>query len=93
VSFDACREADSSRLRTLPFLPVSKRPKTITSTKGTAIAVDQAKVEGKERVLKRGQVITAADGADLRRSTSGSSARSTPSRSSSRPRRGRTPGG
>lgn len=46
----------ASRLRTLPYLPVSKRPTTIKSTKGTSIAVDQVKVEGKERILKRGDV-------------------------------------
>ncbi|CAK9784624.1 hypothetical protein CC85DRAFT_299911 [Cutaneotrichosporon oleaginosum] len=52
-----CEVQFDYRLRTLPFLPVSKRPTTIKSTKGASIAVDQAKVEGKERILKRGETI------------------------------------
>lgn len=72
---------NGSRLRTLPFLPVGKRPTIITSTKGTSIAVDQVKVAGKERILKRGQVSASNPGTDLRRFTSASSARSTRSKS------------
>lgn len=45
-----------SRLRTLPYLPPSERPDVITSREGKAIAVDKVKVEGKERILKRGEV-------------------------------------
>ena len=45
-----------SRLRTLPYLPASQRPDVIISKAGEAVPVDKIKVEGKERVLKRGQV-------------------------------------
>ncbi|GMK54152.1 hypothetical protein CspeluHIS016_0107380 [Cutaneotrichosporon spelunceum] len=52
-----CEVQFDYRLRTFPYLPVSKRPTTITSTKGATIHVDQTKVEGKERILKRGETI------------------------------------
>lgn len=46
----------TSRLRTLPYLPPSQRPDLITSKAGAEISVDKAKVEGKERILRRGEV-------------------------------------
>jgi exonuclease V len=45
-----------SRLRTLPYLPPSKRPDVITSKSGKEIVVNKVKVEDKEKILKRGQV-------------------------------------
>ncbi|BEJ12450.1 hypothetical protein CspHIS471_0209100 [Cutaneotrichosporon sp. HIS471] len=50
-----CEVQFDYRLRTLPYLPVSQRPTTIISPKGASISVDQAKVEGKERILRRGE--------------------------------------
>ncbi|WWD17635.1 hypothetical protein CI109_102076 [Kwoniella shandongensis] len=46
-----------SRLRTLPFLPPSQRPSVIKSTAGKEISVDIVKVEGKEKILRRGETI------------------------------------
>lgn len=45
-----------SRLRTMPYLPVDQRPQVITSRSGTEIPVDKVKLDGKERILKRGEV-------------------------------------
>jgi exonuclease V len=50
------RMLTGSRLRTLPYLPPSKRPEVITSKAGKEIVVNKVKVEDKERILKRGQV-------------------------------------
>ncbi|KAL1408861.1 hypothetical protein Q8F55_005675 [Vanrija albida] len=52
-----CEVQYDYRLRTLPFLPPAARPAKITTSKGTEIKVDQVKVEGKERILKRGEKI------------------------------------
>ena len=46
---------DPSRLRTMPYLPPEKRPTVITSRQGAAIPVDKVKVEGKEKILRRGE--------------------------------------
>jgi len=46
----------ASRLRTLPYLPPSQRPAIITSKAGAEINIDKVKVEGKERILRRGEV-------------------------------------
>lgn len=40
----------------MPFLPPPQRPTIITSKGGAEIGVDKVKVEGKERILKRGEV-------------------------------------
>jgi exonuclease V len=40
----------------MPYLPPHQRPTVITSKDGAAIPVDKVKVEGKERILKRGEV-------------------------------------
>ncbi|KAL7419212.1 hypothetical protein Q5752_006049 [Cryptotrichosporon argae] len=52
-----CEVQYDYRLRTLPFLPPAQRPAVITTTKGREIVVDKVKVEGKERILRRGQKI------------------------------------
>ncbi|KAK8866159.1 hypothetical protein IAR55_001310 [Kwoniella newhampshirensis] len=52
-----CETQYDYRLRTLPFLPPSQRPSFIMSTAGKEISVDQVKVEGKERILRRGEKI------------------------------------
>ncbi|KAK4689483.1 exonuclease V, partial [Tremellales sp. Uapishka_1] len=52
-----CEVQYDYRLRTLPYLPPNQRPAVITSTKGKEIVVDQIKVEGKEKVLRRGEKI------------------------------------
>lgn len=40
----------------MPFLPPSQRPSVIKSESGKEIAVDKVKVEGKEKILRRGEV-------------------------------------
>lgn len=45
-----------SRLRTLPYLPPAQRPEMIRARDGGEIWVDKGKVEGKEKVLRRGEV-------------------------------------
>ncbi|WVR06097.1 hypothetical protein IAU60_003125 [Kwoniella sp. DSM 27419] len=52
-----CETQYDYRLRTMPFLPPAQRPSKITSTSGKEIQVDTVKVEGKERVLRRGEKI------------------------------------
>ncbi|ORX37445.1 exonuclease V [Kockovaella imperatae] len=52
-----CEMQYDYRLRTLPHLPPHKRPTVITTRTGEQISVDKVKVEGKEKVLKRGQKI------------------------------------
>ncbi|RXK39737.1 hypothetical protein M231_02930 [Tremella mesenterica] len=52
-----CEVQYDYRLRSLPFLPVDKRPQVITSTSGKAIPMDKVKVQGKERILRRGEKI------------------------------------
>ncbi|WOO82362.1 putative exonuclease V, mitochondrial [Vanrija pseudolonga] len=52
-----CEVQYDYRLRTLPFLPPAARPERITTSKGAEIKVDKVKVEGKERILKRGEKI------------------------------------
>jgi exonuclease V len=47
---------DSSRLRTLPYLAPSLRPAVIVSDKGKEIAVNKVKEEGREKIVRRGQV-------------------------------------
>jgi exonuclease V len=39
----------------MPYLPPEKRPTVITSRQGAAIPVDKVKVEGKEKILRRGE--------------------------------------
>ncbi|OCF32845.1 hypothetical protein I316_05481 [Kwoniella heveanensis BCC8398] len=52
-----CETQYDYRLRTLPFLPPEKRPDIIKSTAGKEIVVDKVKVEGKEKILRRGEKI------------------------------------
>ncbi|WVQ97298.1 hypothetical protein IAU59_004409 [Kwoniella sp. CBS 9459] len=52
-----CETQYDYRLRTMPFLPPEKRPNIIKSTAGKEIVVDKIKVEGKERILRRGEKI------------------------------------
>nr|XP_019049532.1 hypothetical protein I302_03321 [Kwoniella bestiolae CBS 10118]OCF28462.1 hypothetical protein I302_03321 [Kwoniella bestiolae CBS 10118] len=52
-----CETQYDYRLRTLPYLPPSQRPDIIKSKEGNEIVVDKIKVEGKEKILKRGEKI------------------------------------
>ncbi|WVF70631.1 hypothetical protein IAT40_005424 [Kwoniella sp. CBS 6097] len=52
-----CETQYDYKLRTLPFLPPEKRPDVIKSAAGTEIVVNKVKVEGKERILRRGEKI------------------------------------
>ncbi|WWD09676.1 hypothetical protein V865_007804 [Kwoniella europaea PYCC6329] len=52
-----CETQYDYRLRTLPYLPPSQRPDIIKSKEGNEIVVDKVKVEGKEKILKRGEKI------------------------------------
>ncbi|WWC58860.1 uncharacterized protein I303_101405 [Kwoniella dejecticola CBS 10117] len=52
-----CETQYDYRLRTLPYLPPSQRPDIIKSKEGNEIVVDKVKVEDKERILRRGEVI------------------------------------
>ncbi|WWC66139.1 uncharacterized protein I206_100039 [Kwoniella pini CBS 10737] len=52
-----CETQYDYRLRTLPYLPPSQRPDVIKSKEGNEIVIDKVKVEGKERILKRGEKI------------------------------------
>ena len=50
----------------MPFLPVKMRPNVITTKDGVQLSVDKVKVEGKERILKRGNVCILALGKSRR---------------------------
>ncbi|WVQ61919.1 uncharacterized protein L199_000052 [Kwoniella botswanensis] len=52
-----CETQYDYHLRTLPYLPPSQRPDIIKSKEGNEIVVDKVKVEGKEKILKRGEKI------------------------------------
>lgn len=52
-----CEMQFDYRLRSLPHLPPDQRPDHIESARGKVISMDKSKVQTKERILRRGEVI------------------------------------